>query len=354
MGARHRELKYGEMNYRWLYMMCLLTTLFACGKEEQPAAVSSGDVLSIYVATRSGEPPLPEGNYGLYSVEHASGVPFSWVGVSSFYNNNLQAALNSGRLKFSGTHYYPINDWLSVFLYWPHQAGATPDNIPISRSVTEDSNGQPADKYPDYLGGSSNISLIGGTPEGHVEPSVALNHLMSRVRFQTKNPGSDDITLLSVKLTGITWSGVINPQITDVNDGYYAPSGGVEDITLIENFVVPGHSGSGSAQPRPIMIYPEYNYSDDEAALEAIDYKYYLLVPPLGESQLAHVQLEMKFIRYGDIYIIPVDMKSIKINKWEPGNSYCYTISFNTYMIDQVDVDILPWKEELYTGKVPL
>ena len=355
------------MKFRYLHIICLMMAVLACSKTESDPepVVQPGDALSIGVTTRSGEPELPAGNYGLFGIEYAyNATPPSWnPSPSTFYHTNKSAALNATdkKLDFGNNCRYPINDYLSVFLYYPHNiAVTTPNIIPVGRTVTTDSNGNAADKYPDYLGGKQYISVVGGAPNSSSETTVEMSHLMSRVRFQTKNAGAAEIELLSVKLVGIRWSGAINPLMT-INpliigtvNGYFTPGTGVtpETVTLITNFEIPANL-SGSTTPRPIQVDPKYNYSDKEA-IEVYDEdnKYYILVPPLDETALQSVKLEVEFSKYGAPHSAVIDMKHISVQQWLPGHSYSYTLTFSTYTIDYIDIQIEPWLKELYAGSV--
>ena len=353
------------MKFRYLHIICLIIAVLACSKAgsgPEPVA-QPGGVLSIGVATRSGEPELPTGDYGLFGIEYAyDETPPSWnPSPSSFYHNNKSAFLNNDTLDFGSSCRYPINDYLAVFLYYPHNASATPNYIPVNRIKDIDSGTGDtlSDRYPDYIAGKKNISVVGGAPNIPSEATVEMSHLMSRVRFQTKNAGATEITLLSVKLVGITWEGSINPQITGTAIGFFTPlvsDDPGEEITLIKNFVVPGNLSGSANAARPIQIDPKYNYSDTEVAHGAFNenHKYYMLVPPLDEEALKAVELEVAFSRYGTFYTATVKMKQVTVSEWLPGHSYCYTLTFSTYMIEHIDARIEPWLKELYTGTVVL
>jgi len=349
------------MRSNYLYIICLFVVVFACDETDiRPTPpTQQGEVLSISMATRSGEPELPAGDYGLFGIEHAYNQSYSWNSWS-FYLENKRATLNNDELDFGSSCRYPINDYLAVFLYYPYNSTITvPNVIPIDRiTVTDSGTGDIiSDKYPDYLGGTQNISVVGGAPNIPSETTVEMSHLMSRVRFQTRNTGVNDITLLSVKLVGITWEGTINPHKTGTDD-YFTPSssGSPETITLMTQFLVPGNiSGNANVAPRPIQIDSIYNYSDAEAAFEATfdaNHKYYMLVPPLSEEALKDVKLEVQFSRYGASYTTTIEMRQISIPQWLPGNSYCYTLTFSTHAIEYIDAKIEPWLKELYTGPV--
>ena len=333
----------------------LLLFVVSCSRTELeplPEVMQQGEVLSFGVKS-GGEAELSEGDYGLFAIEYAYGdASISWNPVSAtLYLDNEIATLTNNTLDFGSACRYPISDSLSVFLYYPHNAAATPVAIPVDRTVTTDSNDEPADKYPDYLGGTKNISVIGGTPERSSDATVEMSHLMSRIRFQAKNLGADEIVFTSVKLTGIKWKGIINPQKTDAN-GYYTPDGGSssETITLMDNFTL-----TDAVLGRPVPIYPKYNYFDDEAAEGAVyddEFKYYMLVPPLYEAALGDAKIEIEYVRYGATYTYVIEMRQGRINQWQPGTSYCYTITFNTYTIELIDALIEPWREELFIGNV--
>ena len=348
------------MKFCYIYIVCLMIIVIACAKTDENAepAVQQGDAISVGMTTRSGEPDPPAGDYGLFGIEYAYNVtPPSWYpSPSTFYHTNKKASLNATdeNLDFGSSCRYPTNDYLSVFLYYPYNIAInTPNIIPVNRLVTTNSNGDPVDRYPDYLGGKQYISVVGGAPNIPSETTVEMSHLMSRVRFQTKNAGAE-IRLLSVKLVGIKWNGAINPLITGTANNYFTPGSGVtpETVTLITDFDIPANM-SGSTTPLPIQVDPKYNYSDKEAA-EAYDEdnKYYILVPPLDETALLSVKLEVEFSKYGAPHSAVVEMKQTNTSEWLPGYSYCYTLTFSTYMIERIDTQIEPWLKELHTGSV--
>ena len=343
------------MKFRYLHIVCLIITAIACKTESVPTPAMQGDVLTIGMSTKADEPELPVGNYGLFGIEHAHNESYSW-NTSSFYLANKSATLNNDTLNFGSSCRYPINDYLAVFLYYPYNTSATPNIIPVNRVEETDSGTGDiiSDKYPDYLAGKKNISVVGGAPNIPSETTVEMSHLMSRVRFQTKNAGATDITLISVNLVGITWEGSIDPQITGTANNFFTPivSDGsmVENITLITDFNVPGNiSGSTNVAPRPIQIDPKYNYSDTVVTFD-VNHKYYMLVPPLDEEALRGVKLEVVFSRYGAFYTAVVEMRQVTVTEWLPGHSYCYTLTFSTYIIEYIDTHIEPWLKELYTG----
>ena len=336
--------------------------------ESIPPVTQQGDPLSINMVNRSGGASLPVGPtdyYGMYCIEHAYNevAPWSSPPPTSFNTTmtNIEGHINSGgKLDFGsgGPYRYPINDSMSVFLYYPYSAATGLYSIAVDRTKTIENAKIIADKYPDYLAGKKTLSVIGGCPEDPNEATVTLKHLMARIRFQIENPGADAITLTQVNLIGITWKGTVNAHVYDANQGLFTPDASAtpETLTLIEGFPVIGTT-SGVSEPQHMQIDAIYNYSNEEAiAREEYkkDYKYYLLVPPLSESMLANVELEIKFNRYGTDYTVIVEMQQIKINEWQPGTSYCYTIAFNTYMIDYIDARIEPWKEDIYVGSINL
>ena len=335
--------------FRKLHIIaCLLIIVAACGKTDinpVPEILPGGDMLSIKMSPKSGEPALPAGKYGLYGIEYAYDETPSWT---SFYLSNIESTIINDKLDLgSGTHRYPINDYLAVFLYYPHSATSTPNSIPVEKTV--DANN---DKYPDYLGGTKHISVVGGAPKNTSDATVALSHLMSRVRFQARNLGADEIVLTSVKLVGITWKGIINPQINTVV-GYYTPDGATpaETVTLINNFTL----DDAVETARPIQIYPKYNYSDIEAvAGNTYDntFKYYMLVPPLSETPLIAANFIVEYVRYNVTYSRTFQLRQGNINEWKPGTSYCYTISFDAFTIDEIEAEIEPWLEELFIGNI--
>ena len=363
------------MKFKYLYIICLLISCYACNEQDfEPSPVPTtqrGDLISINVATRALDPDLPSGAndfYGMYCLEHATGTSVSWYNPipTVFYSGieNIRGQFNSGdKLIFDGNPRYPINDSLSVFLYYPYDANATLDSIAVKRMVKkDDATGTItiADKYPDYLAGKKAISVIGGTPEDPNEASVPLKHLMSRIRFRLSNPGADPITLTQVNLNGIKWKGTINPQIT-VAEGFFtpAPLETPESLVLIENFQIEGTAAGLEPKLQHMQIDSIYNYSDVEARAGDIydeDFYYYLLVPPLDGNTLKNVSLEIVFERYGNSYTVDVQMQQIKIPYWLPGHTYCYTIAFNTYMIEYIDAIIKPWNddEEIYNGFINL
>ena len=359
------------MRYRYLYIICLLIFCIACDKQEMDTTTSpvtqQGEPLSINIATKSGEPELPakaSDFYGMYCIEHSSGQAGSWYNPApmSFYSGlqNIKGYISGGKLFFdsdasynpSNPFRYPINDSLSVFLYYPYEPGAQFNNFTVGRQKKTESDGTViADKYPDYIAGTKAISVVGGTPQNWGDASVTMKHLMARVRFRIKNPGTDPITLTEVRLMGIPWTGTINPHITDANDGFFTATAPATDVlTLIKEF--PATGGELNMQIDSI-----YNYCDEEVSAGTAyngNYKYYLLVPPLSASALANAKLEIDFIRHGTSYTVTVEMTQIKINEWQPGRSHCYTIAFNTYMIDYVDTFIEPWIEDTYSGSINL
>ena len=348
------------MRCYYLYIMCLLVSCYACSEREiEPTPLpitQQGDLL--YLNLRSGGTDLPPvGDYGIYCIEHASGTTVSWN--APFYLENTEGHFDGDELTLTGNPRYPINDSLSVFLYYPYNvnnADVQPQNIKVDRKEIKNNLLETISyKYPDYLAGDTTISVIGGVPEIPSEATVRLRHLMSRIRFQINNSGTDNITLTSIKLKNITWQGTINPLMAS----FFVPdaSATTETLTLIENFLVGGAAVGSETKPQHIQIDPIYNYSDEEASKKDVydkNFYYYLLVPPLNEADLKNVTLEIDFIRYGSNYTVTVEMKQINIASWQSGNSYCYTIVFNTYAVDYVDVRIEPWKEELYIGKVDL
>ena len=338
-----RKAKFSIFNFQ---LSIIIMTVLACNRADidpTPAIPQqAGDVLSIGIKS-AGLPSV--GYYGLFGIEYAYDETPSWT---PFYINNIEATIINNKLDLgSAVCRYPINDYLAVFLYYPHSATSTPNSISVERTVDVNS-----DKYPDYLGGTKHISVVGGAPKNASDASVELSHLMSRVRFQARNLGADEIVLTSVKLVGITWKGIINPQINTVA-GYYTPDGGTlaETVTLINNFTL----NDAVETARPIQIYPKYNYSDIEAA-EGDTYnnklKYYMLVPPLSETPLIAANLIIEYVRYNVTYSRTIQLRQGNINEWKPGASYCYTINFDAFTIDNIDVQIEPWLEELFIGNI--
>ena len=346
--------------------MCLLISCFACNEIEidmfSPEPVQQGDLLSLNL--RSGGTDLPSGSYGLYGISHNYGdLQPAWPTASTFYLTNIESFVSSGKLNFgTNTYRFPISDFLSLYLYYPRQTGSTPNQISLDLQLDKNGSGDTLSyKYPDYIGGfRDSISVVGGTPKYSNELELTMKHLMARVRFQTKNPGVDNIVIDSISLTGIRWKGTLNPQITDANSGAYTPAvGDTRVITLIRNFDIPGNAtGNPSVSARPIQIRSMFNYDETEASIgDAVyhdDFKYQMLVPPLSDGLLTNAKLEVKYTRYGAKYTSIVEMKQMSILEWQPGKSYCYTIVFDAIKIDYIDVFIEPWKEDIYIGSIDL
>ena len=366
------------MKQRYLYVViCLLAVLSACDRSdilpEPEPDIRQGDALVLSL-TRSGSDPAPDGDYGLFAVEYAYNFTVSWdaLGATPFYSgiNNRKVNLNSeDKLVFNAgssnppyPYRYPINDFLSVFLYYPYSAAVTPVSIPVAREVKKDvSNNIIADKYPDYLGGGKAISVIAGTPEAVPSDNtiVPLKHLMARVHFRIKNPVESAFTLTYVELKGITWQGAINPQIK-TSGGFFTPVGSSEDLMLIrdEGVTIYGTPTGNTVEPQYIPIAPKYNYSDSEAGAAApayydptSGYSYYMLVPPLIEADLSDIILEITVSRSGSTTTHTIEMKQPEILTWEPGKSYCYTINFNSFPIEEVFGTIEDWLEDLFISE---
>jgi len=358
------------MKIRYLYIIVgLLAILTACDKDNisPDPDTQIGDPLIIGITRAAGDPTsAPEDdNYGLFAVEHAyndAAILWSSVVPGNFYMNieNRKGTNNNGELRFEDGSdgkpcRYPINDYLSVFLYYPHTIGATPTSIPVNRTTNS--------KYPDYIAGTKKISVIAGAPESEsTAPNntiVPLKHLMARVHFAIKNPSVNGIVLTSVVLKNIVWEGTINP----ISSGSFIPEGGDEDLTLIEAATIAGTPVGQTPIQQYIPVEPKYNYSDIEAAIPSENYydrdlglDYYLLVPPLSSEYLANenVALEIKVFANGSENTYNIPLSQPKIQEWEPGKSYCYTIEFNADVIDRIDGIIEPWQEELFIGEVEL
>ena len=354
------------MKVCYLYIFCFLFACLACDRQEIdiPSTAQEGTILSVGIKARSGEPGLPDGEYGLFGISHNYGSVFTWnhpLAPPPFYLTNAKSKIVNDKLVFDGgiTPRYPIADSLSLFLYHPYHASTIPAHILVLKKLDKDIFGDTLYyKYPDYIGGVKNgISVVGGTPEDPGEVVLTMKHLMSRIRFQTLQPGMDEIIINSVILKGIAWDGHLNPHINS-SKAFYTPEAGgtAKAICLIEDFIVPGNTNmSGLASPRPMQIKSMYNYSKDEADyLGGYDdsYKYYMLVPPLGELLLQNAKLEINYTRYGTSYTTAIEMMQIKINEWESNKSYCYTIAFDAVKIDYVDVFAEPWLEDIYIGSI--
>ena len=354
------------MKMRHIYtIICLLATLTACDKGNVPPEpnIQQGDPLVFPLTRTGGNSPAPAGDYGLFAVDHINEIPpISWnPPPATFYDNieNVKGTMAGNELTFyNGSNHpyrYPINNWLSVFLYYPYNVSATPTNIPVDRNP---------DKYPDYLAGQKAISVIAGTPEDVPKNTIVpLKHLMARVRFQIENPGVDAITLSYVKLNGIAWKGTIHPQIPTSN-GFFVPSESPIDLDIIkdEGVTIEGTPMGNPVVPQYIPIDPKYNYSDMEAAAADADYYdptsgygYYILVPPLKEDDLNEITLEITVNRSGNTTIETIEMKQLpEIATWEPGKSYRYTIIFSSFPIEEVYGTIEEWQEDLFIGEVDL
>ena len=371
------------MKIRDLYItICLLAALTACNKNGLPPEpdipgipnVQQGDAL-VFNFARSGNETAaaPDGEYGLFAVEHtASSTAISWSSIASgsFYSDieNRKGTKTGSELTFvNGSDgkvcRYPINDSLSVFLYYPYTAGATPTSIPIARQKIIEDGVEIADKYPDYLAGQKAISVIAGTPEPIPNnTTVSLKHLMARVHFEIENPATSNILLTRVTLKNIPWTGTINPQRTEFNN-FFTSSGTPEDLVLAENVVIEGTPAGQQAVPQYIPIKSKYNYSDLDETIPAEDYddqehfEYYLLVPPLNAEALAteKVALEIVYSMNGSQNTYTIELGQITLSEWESGKSYCYTIIFNATAIDRFFGVIEDWQEELFIAEeVPL
>ena len=344
---------------------------FSCGKEPvvtSPTDVApAGEILNLRGHLLSGR-SFPVGEYGLYGAAHNYGDAFMWndfaTHPSPFYLHNVNATLTDGKLVFSDIYRYPITDYLSLLLYYPYHAAATPTSIPVGLKLDEPSPGVTLSyKYPDYMIGSKNdISVVGGTHEDQSEVSLTLRHLMARVHFRIKNPGVEAITLTYVRLNNITWEGTINPQIT-TSHGFFHPTGSPKNLMLIKSdgVVIDGTPSGSPVVPQYIPIDPKYNYSDEEAEAASLvyydpasEYDYYLLVPPLEEVDLNEITLEIMVIQGSSTTTHTIEMKQPGILTWEPGKSYCYTITFNSFPITEVFGTIEPWQDDLFTGNVDL
>ena len=357
------------MKFYYLYILFLLFLGVSCSTQdidEEVPVIPKSEPQPISIGLKTGGTDLPDGPsdfYGLYCVEHAYNETFSWNPPTTQFNSlmrNLKGHISGGNLVFdtppAGGYRYPINDYMSAFLYYPYNAvnaEAEPLSIAVDRKVEIDNGVTIADKYPDYLAGKKrDISVVGGTPEIPSDAVVPMKHIMARVRFQIKNPGITSFTLTKVQLTGITWKGTMK-LTEDLNQCLFEPTIGEipESLTLIETFLV-----NGTVEAQHMQINSIYNYSDkevnDSGDVYDEDNFYYLLVPPLEEAALQYVKLKIDFSRDGVNYSIDVDMKQINIAKWLSGTSYCYTIPFNTYMIERVDAQIEPWKEDIYEGGI--
>ena len=340
--------------------MFLLFLCVSCDTQNTETDVDLPVLQGEPLVLRSGGEGLPDSAtdfYGIHCIEHASGTPVAWnspaVTLFNTEMKNLMGHISGSHLVFdpAGDYRYPINDSLSVFVYYPYVANTEPHSLAVARQEKFEGATKTADKYPDYIAGTKTLSVIGGIPEDPNQATVPLRHLMARVRFQISNSGADAIMLTRVRLTGIKWDGTINPI---QNRSFFVPDGAAipESLVLYEGFRVEGLE----TEPQRIPVNPIYNYSDTEASASSYDkdYKYHILVPPLNETLLAGAKLEIEFNRYGNNYTITVEMRQIKINEWLSGNSYCYTIAFNTYSIDYIDTIIEPWKEDIYTGAIDL
>ena len=336
-----------------IFMLC------SCNKEktEQNNTKIGSDVITVGIETRAG---LPSSNYGIYAAPYNNGNMFSWRNPASFPTtllfDNLSVKVTNDELDFDAVVYrYPITDSLSLFLYHPYNTSAEPTSIPIARKEIYDTSFPPeliSDKYPDYLGGDVDISVVGGSPEG--SPNIELSHLTSRIRFRIINPASDAFTIDNATLVGIKWDGALNAHATNAfNDPVYTSATAAEDLALFENFVVPGSQTS----PKNINIKDLYIYNEDEAGVAYDDdYLYHILVPPLNEDQLNSVALKIEYTRYGHSYtdVPPIPLRRLLIERWDPGKSYCYTIQIESFKIEFIEAMIEEWKEETYVGSITI
>ena len=343
----------------------IILAFCSCSKEDADIDIPiTGDPISIGLETRAG---LPAGNYGLYATAYNNGQSFSWtVPYSSIllFNNISVDVDGSDKLDFGPPpiltphiYRYPITDTLSVFLYHPYNGitPATPTSIPIERVEAYDTsppNDLISDKYPDYLGGDVDVSVIGGTPEGQIEPNIELKHLMSRIRFRVSNSAPDAFTIDNATLIGIKWEGTINPYASNTSsDPVYTPTSvSAEDLSVFENFTVPGLL----LTPKNINIKDLYIYDESEKGVYDNDHLYHILLPPLNETQLNNVALKIEYTRYGHSYtdVPPIPLRRLIIEHWDPGKSYCYTIQIESFKIDFIEAIIEEWKEEVYVDSI--